>query len=142
MKAALWAVPAVAAVGLAMFGLSRVPFERIGAPPPKPLPVPTAANLSPPARQPTSKALDIPGKCKAFIASLMGRPAETMSYQYPSDGDMSMVFVSYMRDDGTVWKYQCKTDGQTIVWRGVDVDGPGSGPGRWREEDRVPLSSL
>jgi hypothetical protein len=142
MKAALCGVLVVAAGAIAIVSMCRIPFERIGMPPPKPLPGPTAANLPPPARQLTSKALDIPGQCKVFIASLMGRPVEKLSYQHPSYGDMSMVFVSYMRDDGTAWKYQCKTDGQTIVWRVVDVDGPGSGPGRWREEDRVPLSSL
>ena len=37
MKAALWAVPAVAVVAVvAVVGLSRLPLERIGAPPPKP----------------------------------------------------------------------------------------------------------
>lgn len=36
MKKALWVVPAVTAVGLAMLGLSHVPFERVGwqTPPP------------------------------------------------------------------------------------------------------------
>jgi hypothetical protein len=72
----------------------------------------------------------------------MGRPVEIMTAQYPSEGDPSMAFVSYIRDDGTIWKYQCKTDGQTMVWRGVDIFSPGGGPGRWREEERVPLSSL
>ena len=48
MKAALWIVPAVAAVAVvAVVGLSRVPFERIGwqqspqpTPTPRPAPVP------------------------------------------------------------------------------------------------------
>jgi hypothetical protein len=50
MKTALWAIPSVAAVGLAMVGLSRVPFERVGWQPPKPPPPPvTSAKPTPPA---------------------------------------------------------------------------------------------
>ena len=88
------------------------------------------------------QSLEIPRRCKSLISSTMGRPVEIMTAQYPSEGDPSMAFVSYIRDDGTIWKYQCKTDGQTMVWRGVDIFSPGGGPGRWREEERVPLSSL
>jgi hypothetical protein len=55
MKTALWSVPAVVVVGLAMVGLSRVPFERVGWQPPNPPPPPsssspaTSANPTPPA---------------------------------------------------------------------------------------------
>lgn len=127
---------------LAAIGISRMPVERIGSRLPESSTVPSTANSPLQSRPPANKTLDIPGKCKALISNLMGRPVDIMASQYPSGGDTNMAFVSYMRNDGTTWKYQCKTDGSTIVWRGVDIDGPGSGPGRWRNEDRVPLSSL
>jgi hypothetical protein len=54
-----------------------------------------------------------------------------------------LVGISYIRaDDGKEWKYECKTDGSTIVWRGVDLFEPGGGPGRWRDEDSRPISSI
>ena len=153
MKLALWVVPVVAAAGLAVVGLAYVPFERIGWQPPEALPPPTAVRSAPPDGPPAAPTQatsprtvrpkqDLAVKCKALISGLMGRPVEIMTALHPFDGDEAIAFVSYERDDASVWKYQCKTDGRTIVWRGVDIDGPGSGPGRWREEDRVPLSSL
>ena len=51
-----------------------------------------------------------------------------------------MAYVSYARpDDGKVWKNRCRADGQRIIWAGIDIYGPGGGPGRWREaaEDEV-----
>lgn len=54
-------------------------------------------------------------------------------------GDISTI--SYYRDDdGKLFKSQCKyyptspTTG-AVVWRGVDVWEPGSGPGIWRERE-------
>jgi hypothetical protein len=85
-------------------------------------------------------SLNIPEKCKKMIGNLMGRPVEGMVARHFS-GDIKSAIVAYSRDDGTVWTYECKTDGQTMVWRALNIS-ERELEGRWREEDRVPLSSL
>lgn len=94
------------------------------------------------SRQAALQQIDVASKCKTLIGQLMGRPVEIMVSRYPDPGNRGNVLVSYQRDDGTFWSYECNTDGQTIVWRAIDIDGLGTGPGRWREEDRVRLSTL
>lgn len=55
-----------------------------------------------------------------------------------------LVDVRYTRDDGKVFKYQCKyypsslTTG-SVVWRGVDIFRDGDGPGVWRERPYDPI---
>jgi hypothetical protein len=138
----------IGALAAGLVGLAHLPIERIGAPalPPVETPPPQTALAPNPKTENTTTnnaTVDVAEKCKAFIGKLMGRPTETMIAQYPpGESKNIMAFVHYERDDGTIWRYQCLTDGETIVWRGLDIDGPGSGPGRWREEDRVPISSL
>ena len=79
--------------------------------------------------------------CKKYVGDIMGRDVASMSSDY-SDGSAGIAGISYIRsDDGKLFKYECKTDGQTIVWRGIDVFGPGQGPGRWRDEDSRPVAS-
>ena len=69
--------------------------------------------------------------CKAGIGELFGRSPDTMKTEQQSDG---IVRVSYRRpDDGTLWKNDCRLEGNRIMWRAVDVS-PGSGPGRWRND--------
>lgn len=72
----------------------------------------------------------------------MGRPISSMKIDRVEEGG-TLVALSYTRsDDGKLFKYECKLDGDNIVWRGVDIFGPGEGPGRWRDEDAKPISSL
>lgn len=53
-----------------------------------------------------------------------------------SDTASGIVGISYVRSaDGKQFKYECKSNGRQIVWRGVDLFRPGEGPGRWRDED-------
>jgi hypothetical protein len=85
-------------------------------------------------------SLNIPEKCKRMISNVMSYPVEGMIARHFSR-DITSAIVAYSRDDGTVWTYECKTDGQTMVWRTLNTSGP-EFEGRWREEDRVPLSSL
>jgi hypothetical protein len=86
------------------------------------------------------RSLNIADKCKSLIGQLMGRGKESMISIYPSGGDVTMAMVGYTRDDGTLWLYECKTDGKTLVWRGFNIPGNGEGPGRWREEDRISIN--
>ena len=76
--------------------------------------------------------------CKRFVGDLMGRDPAIMQTDYEGDG---VVGISYVRaDDGKQWKYECEINGTDIIWRGVDISGPGEGPGRWRTEDAKPVS--
>ena len=80
------------------------------------------------------------GPCKQFVGDVMGRDPKTMRSDY-SDRNSGVVGISYTRDsDFSEWKYECRTEGPYIYWRTVDSLGPESGSGRWRNEDRRPIS--
>lgn len=80
-------------------------------------------------------------QCKDLVGDIMGRSPSSMSTDYFRPG-LNLVGISYIRSsDGKLWKYECTSDGSSIVWRGVDIFGPGEGHGRWREEDRRSLKS-
>jgi hypothetical protein len=84
----------------------------------------------------------LPEKCKKYIGELMGRDPASMTINYERSGE-KIVGISYARqDDGKTFKYECTINGNSIVWRGVDVFSPGEGPGRWRNEDAKALSSI
>lgn len=78
--------------------------------------------------------------CKQLVGDLMGRDPNIMvTGQVTAD----IVSISYVRaDDAKEFKYQCKEDEGNIIWRGVDIFGPGEGPGRWRNEDARPVSTF
>ena len=84
--------------------------------------------------------VDLANYCKQLVGDLMGRDPSIMATgQVTAD----IASISYVRaDDAKEFKYQCKEDGGNIVWRGVDIFGPGEGPGRWRDEDARPVSSF
>ena len=54
----------------------------------------------------------------------------------------SFFEVPIRQDDGKLFKYECTINGDSIVWRGVDLFRQGEGPGRWRTEDAKALSSI
>jgi len=86
-----------------------------------------------------SQVYDIPLQCKQLVGDIMGRDPGSMSTDYRSEAG-ELVGISYVRqDDGKTFKYECGVEDSNLVWRGVDIDGPGSGPGRWRYEDQRPL---
>jgi hypothetical protein len=67
--------------------------------------------------------------CRAGIAAEFGRDPKIMTAKTIDSG---LMRVSYRRpDDRTLWKSDCRIEGDRIVWRTVDAS-PGSGPGRWR----------
>lgn len=61
--------------------------------------------------------------CRATIAVLMGRDVGIIRV----DGERAGIAnVSYVRpDDGTLWGYRCKLEGNRIIWATID--------GRWRD---------
>ena len=90
----------------------------------------------------TVPKVDLSSACKKYIGELMGRSVSSMNVDRVDD-DGSLVAISYIRsDDQKLFKYECKLDGENIVWRGVDIFAPGEGPGRWRDEDAKPVSAL
>jgi hypothetical protein len=69
--------------------------------------------------------------CKAGIAKLFQQPVGSMKAAPMAGG---IVRVSYRRSsDNTLWKNDCRLEGDRILWRALDVS-PGSGPGRWRDD--------
>lgn len=100
-------------------------------------------DISPTSKQASNQVseIDFYQACKKYVGEIMGRDVASMSSDY-SDLSQGIVGISYIRsDDGKMFKYECKTDGRTIVWRGIDIFGPGQGPGRWRDEDSRPMAS-
>lgn len=93
----------------------------------------------PPREAPSANPIDLASECKKYIGEIMGRSPASMQVDHQSDPGR-LVGVSYIRsDDGKKFMYECKTDGVTIAWRGVDIFGPGEGPGRWRDEEAKPI---
>ena len=77
--------------------------------------------------------------CKKYIGEVMGRDPQDMNSDYTNQS-LRVVGISYVRGgDGTVWRYECKSDGTNIFWRTVNGTGAGQEPGRWRTEDSRPL---
>ena len=72
--------------------------------------------------------------CRAAVASINGRDPGIIQV---TRTDGNIVQTRYTRDDGTVWKHQCRIEAGRVVWAAIDVNGPGTGPGRWRNEDEI-----
>ena len=45
--------------------------------------------------------------------------------------DDELVRLSYTRDDGKFFTYDCRTEGDQVRYRMIDEAGPGTGPGAW-----------
>lgn len=79
-----------------------------------------AAPRQPPAV--VKPSVPVKSICKAAVATIMGRPVSIISATEKAGGE---VALSYTRsDDGSVWKFKCKLDGDRAIWA---ADG-----GRWR----------
>lgn len=85
---------------------------------------------------------DLGRVCRAAVAALNGRDPAIIKVENVADG---IAYVRYARPtDGRVWKNRCRVEGNRVVWASVDLNGPGSGPGRWRTdaEDEVVTYAL
>lgn len=74
--------------------------------------------------------------CKAAISSEMGRDVKTMK---SLKSDSEMPEITYTRDDGNKYRYQCRFDGQRVVWRTYFNDHLKVGWGRWRNDPSDPV---
>ena len=100
-----------------------------------------ATSTSPASAEPSPAVVlgdnDLGRVCRAAVAALNGRDPAIIKVERVADG---VAHVGYARpDDGKVWKNQCRVEGNRVIWASVDLNGPGSGPGRWRTdaEDEV-----
>lgn len=71
---------------------------------------------------------DLVRVCKAGQAFTVGRSIEGMAASLSTDG---LVRLSYTRDDGKHFDYDCMVEGNVIRTRMIDEGGPGTGPGAW-----------
>lgn len=64
--------------------------------------------------------------CKAAVATMMGRDPKIVKVKKTKDG---IVYLSYRRpDDGKLWAYRCKFEGDQVIWASDNADSLG----RWR----------
>lgn len=70
--------------------------------------------------------------CRAAVAELNATPAGIIQVTRVSGG---IAQVRYRRpSDGTTWTNECRLEGDRVIWRMLDLAGPGTGPGRWRDD--------
>lgn len=99
---------------------------------PDPSPALAAAPATAPPTQISAK--DMGRVCRAAIGAVMGRDPAIIKVTSVSG---TIVQTRYTRDDGAVWKNQCRVEDGEVVWASVDAFGAGSGIGRWRDEDEI-----
>lgn len=71
---------------------------------------------------------DLVRVCKAGQHHTTGTPLGIMS---ASASSKDTVRISYTRDDGKAFRYDCRVSGDVIQTRMIDEAGPGTGPGSW-----------
>jgi hypothetical protein len=68
--------------------------------------------------------------CRATVAVLM---LHDVSIVVAENVKAGIVRTRYAHpNDGSIWRHQCKVDGNSVIWAAVDINGTGTGPGRWR----------
>lgn len=71
---------------------------------------------------------DLVRVCKAAQAFSVGRSVDGIKASVRPD---DIVRLSYTRDDGKAFRYDCMVEGNEVRTRMIDEAGPGSGPGAW-----------
>jgi hypothetical protein len=66
--------------------------------------------------------------CQLGQAFRVGRDPATISAAAAND---DLIRLSYTRDDGKAFRYDCKIEGDVLRFRMIDEAGPGTGPGVW-----------
>lgn len=77
---------------------------------------------------PLLSATDLVRVCKAAQAFGVGRDVNTIEGEKT---DENMVRLSYTRDDGKSFRYDCRIDNGQVRTRMIDEAGPDTGPGQW-----------
>jgi hypothetical protein len=76
-----------------------------------------SVNRVQPDTRPRFSSIDI---CKSGISKIFGRQPDIMNGEQYGD----VIYITYTRGDGTVWKNKCTVRGNKIMW--------GTEEGRWR----------
>lgn len=71
---------------------------------------------------------DLMRVCKAGAAFRTGRSVKGIDSKVTAD---QQVRLSYTRDDGKFFRYDCLVEGHVLRFRMIDEAGPGTGPGSW-----------
>lgn len=71
---------------------------------------------------------DLVRVCKAGQHHSTGTPLGIMTASASTE---DTVRISYTRDDGKAFRYDCRVTGDVIQTRMIDEAGPGTGPGSW-----------
>ncbi len=71
---------------------------------------------------------DLKRVCKAGAAFRNGRSVDGIDSEVTAE---QQVRLSYTRDDGKFFRYDCLVEGDTLRFRMIDEAGPGTGPGNW-----------
>ncbi|MFO1014520.1 MAG: hypothetical protein U1E50_12235 [Caulobacteraceae bacterium] len=123
----------MALIALASTGCGRP--EPAGPEPAPPAPEAVASKAATSASAAAAAGLsaaELGRVCRAAVAAINGRDPSIIRIVRSEEG---MAYTEYARpDDGKIWKNRCRTDGDRVIWSTVDLDGPGTGPGRWRND--------
>lgn len=66
--------------------------------------------------------------CQLGQAFRVGRDPKTITAAAAED---DLIRLSYTRDDGKAFRYDCKIEGDVLRFRMIDEAGPGTGAGEW-----------
>jgi hypothetical protein len=66
--------------------------------------------------------------CKIGQAFRVARDPATIDAKAAPD---DLIRLSYTRDDGKFFRYDCMIEGEILRYRMIDEAGPGTGPGTW-----------
>ena len=91
-------------------------------------PLQTAANQNAYPSEAALSANDLLKVCRIGHAFTVGREPSDTPGKLQRDGT---VRISYTRDDGKSFRYDCKIEANVIRTRMIDEGGPGTGPGAW-----------
>lgn len=69
--------------------------------------------------------------CKGGAAFRNGRDVKGIDAHVT---ERQIVRLSYVRDDGKEFQYDCMVEGNVLRFRMIDEAGPGTGPGTWSGE--------
>lgn len=72
--------------------------------------------------------VDLLRVCKGGAAFRNGRDVSGIEARIT---DNEIVRLSYTRDDGKAFRYDCKAESNVLRYRMIDEAGPGTGPGTW-----------
>lgn len=101
-------------------------------------PIDASPAISPSPTGPSLLVENLVAACKASLALMNSRDAESFTGRKIDDDTAHVAWVR--PDDGKRWQARCETiDDTHIRWAAFDAFGDGT-QGRWRDEDRIQVT--